>query len=108
MLNYYLQQNKFEKALKVFNEFLILFPNYRKRFYYLGSINSNLGNLDTAKDFFNSGIRENDSPSDCYHGLGLLEEKLSNEESAIKHYNESIKINETANSLNQIGKIYMH
>ncbi len=108
VLNYYLQQNKFEKALKVFNEFLILFPNYRKRFYYLGSINSNLGNLDTAKDFFNSGIRENDSPSDCYHGLGLLEEKLSNEESAIKHYNESIKINETANSLNQIGKIYMH
>lgn len=108
VLNYYLKQNKFEKALEIFNDYLFLFPKFEKRFYILGSIHTSLGNLEVAKDFFNSGIKENVSSSDCFYGLGLIEEKLGNEENALKFYDKSIKINESANYLNQIGKIYMN
>ena len=107
IINYYLQQNEFKKALKIFKELLILYPNFNKRFYYLGSINFNLGDFKTARKFFNSGIKENDSPSDCYFGLGLIEKKLDNEDEAIKFFSESIKINETGSNLNEIGKIFM-
>ena len=51
VLNYYLKKNNFEKALSLFNEFLISYPNYKKQFYYSGSINFNLGNLETTKKF---------------------------------------------------------
>ncbi len=108
VLNYYFKKNNFEKALKIFNDYLVLFPRFEKRFYILGSIHSGLGNLDIAKDFFKSGIKENISTSDCFFGLGLIEEKSGNEENALKYYEKSNKINESANYLNQIGKIHMN
>ena len=53
VLNYYFKKNNFEKALKIFNDYLVLFPRFEKRFYILGSIHYGLGNLDIAKDFLN-------------------------------------------------------
>jgi len=68
----YINQGKYQDALKTFNETLKMNPDLYKGYYNRGLAYFNLGNSDEALADFNHAIELNSQYAEAYWGRGLV------------------------------------
>jgi tetratricopeptide (TPR) repeat protein len=72
----YLKQNKWQEALDGFMELTQKFPDYLGTYYHLGKLHQSLGQIDQAKDTFETGIKVAQKLGNS-HALGELKGALN-------------------------------
>lgn len=82
----YLKKMKFKESLKIFAEVVKHYPLNADAFNFMGIINSELGNYESAKENFliAANSRHYDTPENAFLNLALLEVKY-------KHYNNALR-----------------
>ena len=107
----YCNLNSYDKAIK---EFVYILSNYEidddtlsNIWFDLGYCNTELNNLEEAKNNYENSIRLDYNNSIAWNNLGVVLERMGHIKDAIKAYKTSIKIdnNELAiNNLNNLKK----
>lgn len=90
-------------------------------YYNLGRSLRRLDKMESASEYFlkaidiNNGLRNFDALSNCYLELGLLQHEVGNEQLALNHFNEILRISDLSykadifrwKANNNIGNVYL-
>lgn len=87
------QQRKFNDLVSQINQLLKQFPNSIFLLNTLGSVNTRLGQLDTAIMNFERIIEINPNYTDAYLNLGIVLKNQGNLDAAIATYKQALDIN---------------
>ena len=79
----YMNQQLFEKALKMFEDAAALDPNFRIAPMNEGIALLNLGRVDAARKFLEQAVKQNPNDPHAWYNLGMLEKNSANSQAAI-------------------------
>jgi len=79
----YMNQQLFEKALKMFEDAAALDPNFRMAPMNEGIALLNLGRVDAARKFLDQAVKQNPNDPHAWYNLGMLEKNSANSQAAI-------------------------
>lgn len=79
----YMQIRQYEKAIDEWHKIMLINPGIPEVLVNMGFSLYELGQYETAHDFFNSAIEQNTYQANAYYGLAIVSEKKGDLESAI-------------------------
>ena len=80
----YMNQQLFEKALKMFEDAAALDPNFRMAPMNEGIALLNLGRVDAARKFLDQAVKQNPNDPHAWYNLGMLEKNSANSQAAVE------------------------
>ena len=93
----YSELGYYDKAMKIFNESLLIDPSNRNTILNLAKLNLNIGNIKKSENYFNSLLKKEPNNLSYYYSLSRIDKKyLSN--SLFQKIN-SLSINDTNNNI---------
>ena len=93
----YSELGYYDKAMKIFNESLLIDPSNRNTILNLAKLNLNVGNIKKSENYFNSLLKKEPNNLSYYYSLSRIDKKyLSN--SLFQKIN-SLSINDTNNNI---------
>ena len=88
--DYYTQE--YEKATQIFKRITNLSSNNYRAHYNLGIAYYNLGEMENAKNSFETALKIKPDYKYCFYNLGLIYEAIGNYEEALKNYEHALEI----------------
>src|SRR5580693_5091134 len=82
----YMNQQLFEKALKMFEQAAALDPNFKVAFMNEGIALLNLGRIDAARQFLEQAVKQNRDDPHAWYNLGMLEKNSANSHAAVEAF----------------------
>ncbi|HSY99435.1 MAG TPA: FG-GAP-like repeat-containing protein [Terriglobales bacterium] len=79
----YMNQQLFEKALKMFEQAAMLDPNFKVAPMNEGVALLNLGRIDAARQFLEQAVKQNRDDPHAWYNLGMLEKNSANSRAAV-------------------------
>lgn len=87
------EDEKYNEAIQKFNIVLAYAPNHREVYHYLAFCNTQLGNLEKAKDFSEKSLQIKNNWAEGYILAAEIDYKLNKDESVFEYYNLALKNN---------------
>src|SRR5580693_659948 len=88
----YMNQQLFEKALKMFEQAAALDPNFKVAFMNEGIALLNLGRIDAARQFLEHAVKQNPDDPHAWYNLGMLEKNSANSHAAVDAFRRVTEI----------------
>ncbi len=88
----YMNQQLFEKALKMFEQAAALDPNFKIAPMNEGVALLNLGRIDAARQFLEQAVKQNPDDSHAWCNLGMLEKNSANSHAAVDAFRRVTEI----------------
>ena len=88
----YMNQQLFEKALKVFEQAAALDPKFQIAQMNQGIALLNLGRVDAARQFLEQAVKQNPSDPHAWDNLGMLEKNSGNSQAAVDAFRRVTEI----------------
>jgi len=88
----YMNQQLFEKALKVFEQAAALDPKFQIAPMNQGIALLNLGRIDAARQFLEQAVKQNPNDPHAWYNLGMLEKNSANSQAAIEAFRRATEI----------------
>jgi tetratricopeptide (TPR) repeat protein len=88
----YMNQQLFEKALKMFEQAAALDPNFKIAFMNEGVAVLNLGRIDAARQFLEHAVKQNPDDPHAWYNLGMLEKNSANSHAAVDAFRRVTEI----------------
>jgi tetratricopeptide (TPR) repeat protein len=88
----YMNQQLFEKALKVFEQAAALDPKFQIAQMNQGIALLNLGRVDAARQFLEQAVKQNPSDPHAWDNLGMLEKNSANSQAAVDAFRRVTEI----------------
>jgi len=88
----YMNQQLFEKALKVFEQAAGLDPKFQIAQMNQGIALLNLGRVDAARQFLEQAVKQNPSDPHAWDNLGMLEKNSANSQAAVDAFRRVTEI----------------
>jgi tetratricopeptide (TPR) repeat protein len=88
----YMNQQLFEKALKVFEQATALDPKFQIAAMNQGIALLNLGRVDAARQFLEQAAKQNPSDPHAWYNLGMLEKNSANSRAAVDAFRRVTEI----------------
>jgi tetratricopeptide (TPR) repeat protein len=82
----YMNQQLFEKALKMFEQAAALDPNFKIAPMNEGVALLNLGRIDAARQFLEQAVKQNPDDPHAWYNLGMLEKNSANSHAAVNAF----------------------
>lgn len=110
--------NRYEEALNAFNNSNLTEANELlteivdetddlNSIYFLAVVRSQLGDYNTAIDYYKTVLEKNPDHPEAHFNLALCYHKLNNEEEALRYYKKAVEVNPKLNdAYNNIAYIY--
>lgn len=84
------------------------FPDWWNLLFMIGLAYKNMGEIETAKDYFNKILITNENNVDALVELGLCEASLYNMSGAIEYFEKATKLKEDPEILCNLGMAYLN
>ena len=88
----YMNQQLFEKALKMFEQAAALDPNFKVAPMNEGVALLNLGRIDAARQFLEQAVKQNPDDPHAWYNLGMLEKNSANSHAAVDAFRRVTEI----------------
>jgi tetratricopeptide (TPR) repeat protein len=88
----YMNQQLFEKALKMFEQAAALDPNFKIALMNEGVAVLNLGRIDAARQFLEHAVKQNPDDPHAWYNLGMLEKNSANSHAAVDAFRRVTEI----------------
>ena len=88
----YMNQQLFEKALKMFEQAAALDPNFKIAPMNQGVALLNLGRIDAATQFLEQAVKQNRDDPHAWYNLGMLEKNSANSHAAVDAFRRVTEI----------------
>lgn len=101
------KKNNFSDAVKIYEQILLIDPNYFEANFFLGTLKAQTKKFEEASNLINKAIKIKPDLPDLHNNLGLIYRELGKFENSLESFKKAINKNpKFAIAYNNIGIVY--
>ncbi len=93
LANKYLQDGKYNEALKVFDEVLANYPEYKEVHHGRAITLMQINDFKGSRESFDRAVKLDENFAGAYANRGILNDRTGNYEDAVKDYRKALELN---------------
>ena len=93
LANKHLQDGKYNEALKVFDEVLAKYPEYKEAHHGRAITLMQINDFKGSRESFDRAVKLDENFAGAYANRGILNDRTGNHEDAVKDYRKALELN---------------
>jgi len=93
LANKHLEDGNFDEAMRVFNDVIAQFPDYKEAYLGKALTLMQMGDLENSRLSFNKALELDGDFAQAYANRGILNDRTGNYEDAVRDYKKAIVLN---------------